>query len=144
MQKICIRRLAKEDVGQIAGIYKAITGKLPGDEFKSLLKKQAGHEGSLCNVAEVNGKVIGFMVSYTLTLGFGMEKSAWIANLGVDPDHMGQGVGEKLGRAILKRCRELGITEVHTSVQWDSTDLLSFFKTLGFDRSNFINLRKKL
>jgi hypothetical protein len=29
-------------------------------------------------------------------------------------------------------------------VRWDSTDMLSFFKTLGFDRSNFINLRKVL
>jgi hypothetical protein len=37
-----------------------------------------------------------------------------------------------------------GITNIHTSVMWDSTDLLSFFKTIGFDRSEFINLRKKL
>ncbi|PIP35560.1 MAG: GNAT family N-acetyltransferase, partial [Desulfobacterales bacterium CG23_combo_of_CG06-09_8_20_14_all_52_9] len=37
-----------------------------------------------------------------------------------------------------------GIHNVHTSVQWDSTDLLSFFKTLGFNRSNFINLSKTL
>jgi hypothetical protein len=37
-----------------------------------------------------------------------------------------------------------GVENVYTSVRWDSTDLLSFFKTLGFDRSNFINLRKVL
>jgi hypothetical protein len=30
------------------------------------------------------------------------------------------------------------------SVRWDSVDFLSFFKTLDFDRSNFINLRKEL
>ena len=30
------------------------------------------------------------------------------------------------------------------SVRWDSVDFLPFFKTLGFDRSNFINLRKEL
>jgi len=33
---------------------------------------------------------------------------------------------------------------VFTLVRWDSADMLSFFKTLGFDRSNFINLRKTL
>jgi len=144
VQKILIRNLEKQDVDQIVDICKAVTGKQPGDDFKTLLKKQIGKEGSICDVAEIDGMVIGFMVSYMLTMGFGMEKSAWIANLGVDPNYMGKGVGEKLGQVILKRCRDLGITEVHTSVRWDSTDLLSFFKTLGFDCSNFINLRKKL
>jgi ribosomal protein S18 acetylase RimI-like enzyme len=144
VQDILIRTLKEDDVDQIVLIYKAITGKQPGDDFKYLLKKQVGRRNSICHVAELDGKVIGFMVSYILTLGFGMEKSAWIANLGVAPDHMGKGVGEKLGRTIFKQCKELGITEMHTSVRWDSTDLLSFFKTLGFDRSNFINLLKKL
>ena len=34
--------------------------------------------------------------------------------------------------------------DIYTSVRWDSTDLLSFFKTLGFQRSDFINLHKSL
>jgi hypothetical protein len=34
-----------------------------------------------------------------------------------------------------------GISAVYTSVRWDSTDLLSFFKTVGFERSNYINLK---
>jgi len=40
--------------------------------------------------------------------------------------------------------KNAGIREIYTSVRWDSVDLLSFFKTLEFDRSNFINLRKVL
>ena len=84
------------------------------------------------------------MVSYILTAGFGMPKSAWIATLGVDTGCMGQGIGATLAEEILKYYRAQGIENVYTSVRWDSTDLLSFFKTLGFDRSNFINLRKVL
>jgi ribosomal protein S18 acetylase RimI-like enzyme len=57
---------------------------------------------------------------------------------------MGQGIGDSLAREIFKYCKKAGIENIYTSVRWDSTDLLSFFKTLGFDRSNFINLRKKL
>ena len=34
--------------------------------------------------------------------------------------------------------------DIYTSVRWDSTDLLSFFKTLGFQRSDFISLHKSL
>ena len=84
------------------------------------------------------------MVSYILTLGFGIEKSAWIATLGVNPEFMGQGIGKKLGEKLFDYYHAQGIENVYTSVRWDSTDLLSFFKTLGFDRSNFINLRKQI
>jgi N-acetylglutamate synthase-like GNAT family acetyltransferase len=84
------------------------------------------------------------MISYILTFGFGIEKSAWIATLGVDPECMGQGLGERLAREIFKLYKHMGISRVYTSVRWDSTDLLSFFKTLGFDRSKFINLKKDL
>jgi ribosomal protein S18 acetylase RimI-like enzyme len=55
---------------------------------------------------------------------------------------MGRGIGASLAEEIFKFYRSKGIENVYTSVRWDSTDLLSFFKTLGFDRSNFINLRK--
>jgi N-acetylglutamate synthase-like GNAT family acetyltransferase len=57
---------------------------------------------------------------------------------------MGEGIGAKLAEEIFEIYRAQGIENVYTSVRWDSTDLLSFFKTLGFDRSNFINLRKDL
>jgi N-acetylglutamate synthase-like GNAT family acetyltransferase len=84
------------------------------------------------------------MISYILTFGFGIEKSAWIATLGVDPEYMGQGLGDRLAREIFKLYKQMGISRVYTSVRWDSTDLLSFFKTQGFDRSKFINLKKDL
>jgi ribosomal protein S18 acetylase RimI-like enzyme len=93
-------------------------------------------------VAEFQGKVVGFMISYILTAGFGEAKSAWIATFGVNPNFMGQGIGASLAEEIFKFYKSEGIEYVYTSVRWDSTDLLSFFKTLGFDRSNFINLRK--
>ena len=145
MQNILIRRLEKKDIDKIAAIYSAITGQQLGGDFQSLISRLAGKDSNIiCDVAEADDKIIGFMVSYILTLGFGIEKSAWIATLGVDPDHMGKGVGEKLGQKMIQRCREMGINELRTSVRWDSTDLLSFFKTLGFNRSDFINLRKEI
>ena len=95
-------------------------------------------------MAEINGRIVGYMISYTVYAGFGVEKSAWIATLGVDPKLMGQGNGKRLAEEILEVYRQTGISNIFTSVRWDSVDLLSFFKTLGFDRSNFINLRRVL
>jgi ribosomal protein S18 acetylase RimI-like enzyme len=139
-----IRRLQIEDVEDISRIYAAIMRKPVRDDFKPLIESHATNARDACFVAEMGGKVVGFMISYVLTLGFGIEKSAWIATLGVDPDFWGQGIGADLARAVFALYKAEGITNVYTSVRWDSTDLLSFFKTLGFDRSNFINLRKVL
>ena len=142
MDKFQIRRLKVEDAETITQIYAAITRRPVEPDFKSVVAEHARSEAQACFVAEHQGKVVGFMISYILTAGFGEAKSAWIATLGVDPNYMGQGIGASLAEKIFKIYQAAGIDNVYTTVRWDSTDLLSFFKTLGFDRSRFINLRK--
>ena len=144
MDKVQIRKLQKNDADEISRIYAAITMKPVDPDFKRVVEEHAQRADQACFVAEQDSKIVGFMISYILTAGFGMPKSAWIATLGVDPSCMGQGIGATLAEEILKYYKAQGVENVYTSVRWDSTDLLSFFKTLGFDRSNFINLRKIL
>ena len=144
MDNVQIRNLQKNDADEISRIYAAITMKPVDADFKRVVEEHSQRDDEACFVAELNGKVVGFMISYILTAGFGMPKSAWIATLGVDPNFMGQDIGATLAEEILNHYKAQGVENVYTSVRWDSTDLLSFFKTLGFDRSNFINLRKVL
>ena len=144
MDNILIRKLKSEDAGEISKIYLSITKTTSVGDFRKIVAKQAQRDEDASFVAELNGKVVGYLISYTLIGGFGIAKSAWIANLGVNPKFMGQGIGEKMAKEIFKYYRNKGIKYIYTSVKWDSTDLLSFFKTLGFDRSEFINLKKNL
>ena len=144
MKNITIRKLIKEDVDQISAIYGGIIQKPVHPNFDKLIEKHAQRDEDICLVAELDGKIVGFMISYILTLGFGIEKSAWIATLGVKPEYMGQDIGKNLASKIFEYYKTEGIENVYTSVRWDSPDLLSFFKTMGFDRSNFINLHKRI
>ena len=144
MNKVQIRNLQKNDADEIIRIYGAITLKPVDPDFKRVVEEHAQRNDGACFVAKQDGKLVGFMISYILTAGFGMPKSAWIATLGVDPSFMGQGIGATLAQELFAYYKAQGVENVYTSVRWDSTDLLSFFKTLGFDRSNFINLRKIL
>jgi ribosomal protein S18 acetylase RimI-like enzyme len=144
VENMRIRRLKNEDADEVGRIYTAITRKPVSVDFKRVVADHAEREDSACFVAEIAGKVAGFMITYILTAGFGMAQSAWIATMGVSPDQMGQGIGAALAQETFDFYRSRGIENVYTSVRWDSTDMLSFFKTLGFDRSNFINLRKVL
>ena len=136
--------MSTEDVDQISAIYGGIIQKPVHPDFDRLIERHANSEEDVCLVAELDGQVVGFIISYILTLGFGIEKSAWIATLGVNPKFMGRDIGRQMATKIFEYYQSLNIENVYTSVRWDSPDLLSFFKTLGFDRSNFINLRKTI
>ena len=137
-----IRELRMEDAEDVSMIHKSIVKKSDRIDFKRIMGEQSSSSSVAGFAAEFQGRVVGYMISYILSGGFGIDKGAWIAILGVDPKFMGQGIGKSLAEEAFKYYKEQGIDNIYTSVRWDSTDLLSFFKTLGFDRSNFINLRK--
>jgi len=144
MENIRIRALEAADADDIAHIYSAIIRKPLGSDFTALIENHARNTNDICFVAEVDGRVVGFMISYILPFSFGIEQSAWIATLGVDPEFMGHRIGDTLARKIFKSYQEMGIKRVYTSVPWNSVDVLSFFNHLEFERSSFINLTKNL
>ncbi len=144
-KELKIRRITLNDAEDIQRIIRAISGDTSEIDFGKVINHNYGDEESKISIAaEINGRVAGFMISNILYAGFGLDRSAWIVNLGVDPDLMGQGIGKKMAEEIFEIYRKRGIKHIYSSVMWDSIDLLSFFKTLGFERSNFINLCKKI
>jgi N-acetylglutamate synthase-like GNAT family acetyltransferase len=144
MQNILIRSATPGDAGAMNRILSDVSKTSPRVDFGRITSGRSckGEDASL--VAEVDGKVIGFMISYVFDGGFGLERSAWIATLGVSPGFMGKGVGSLLAQELMSIYRRRSVKHLFTAVRWDSVDLLSFFKTLGFDRSDFINLGKEL
>jgi ribosomal protein S18 acetylase RimI-like enzyme len=144
MGDVVVRRMRKEDAEGISRIDAAITKTRARLDFKRIVEEEVKRAVDASFVAEVNGKMVGYMISYVTLGNFGADKCAWVAMFGVDPKLMGQGIGQKLAEEMFKFHKSEGITDIFTSVRWDSTDILSFFKTLGFERSDFINLRKIL
>ncbi len=143
--RVNIRTITEDDAEAIQNIRRAISEDDADIDSSKLIGKRVEdihRKASL--VAEVNGSIAGYMISTTLYAGFGIKKSAWIMAIGVHPDFMGQGIGLKLAEKICEIYKERGIEYLYSSVRWDSTDVLSFFKKLGFERSEFINLKKKL
>jgi ribosomal protein S18 acetylase RimI-like enzyme len=145
MDNLLIRTLRNDDAEHMERIYHSIVKTSEQIDFRRIIEEQAltGNEASSF-AAEHNGEVVGFIVSYILSGGFGLDRGAWMAMTCVDPRFMGKGIGKAMAKAMFDYYREQGIHNIYTSVRWDSADLLSFFKTLNFDRSNFINLRKVL
>ncbi len=144
VDKILIRRIREGDGEKISQISAAITQAKVKINFKEIVAMEARKAENASFVAVVGEEVAGYMISYIVSGLFGIEKSAWITMLGVDPKYMDRGIGKRLADEIFSFYKARGIKNIFTSVRWDSTDILSFFKTLGFGRSSFINLGRVL
>jgi len=137
-----IRRLESGDADDISRIQEAITKEPSTTDYHRVVEQEAKKEDRVSFVAELDGKVVGFIITYILHGGFGLETSAWIGLFGVEPKYMGSGIGKRMAKEVFDELRKMNIKNVFTSVKWDSVDLLSFFKSLGFDRCEFINLKR--
>jgi ribosomal protein S18 acetylase RimI-like enzyme len=147
MSNITIRPMEGDDISQAADIHRKVIREGLGqgtdyeieDLFKSFIKKSP----KTCLVAEKDNNVAGFIIGGIKEWGFGLERSGWIEMIEVDPKLMGEGIGKTLGEALISYFRNKEINEVYTTIKWDSSDLIAFFKSIGFEKSDFINLENK-
>ena len=147
MTDITVRSMMEKDISQAADIHRRVVREGLGQGmdyaieglFVSFIKKSP----KTCIVAEKDNRVVGFIVGCIKEWGFGVERSGWIEMIEVDPNFMGKGIGTNLGKALIRYFKDEGFKQVYTSVRWDSADLISFFKSIGFDKSSFINLEYK-
>jgi len=144
LENVTVRKLNAADADGVLRIYKSITLQSGNIDIEEVIADRALKGTDACFVAEHQGRLVGFIVSYLLTGSFGIQQSAWIPTFGVDPDFMGHGIGKKLAEAVFNYYKAKGVRNVYTSVRWYDTDVLSYLRTLGFDRSEFINLQKRL
>ena len=138
------RKLSVKDLPQVIHIQELITKTKIGPKKTSYWREQVQNDSSLSLVALDGDQVVGFIISEIMTNSFGLDQSGWIKIMGVHPKHMGTGIGQSLITQLFQQFKKKKINEIYTAVQWDAVDMLSFFKSIGFDRSNFINLYKKL
>jgi N-acetylglutamate synthase-like GNAT family acetyltransferase len=139
-----IRPLTENDFEAVSEIQEAIMKRKPGEGLKRRMHDYIKKDPEANLVAESEGKVVGFVIGGIKDWEFGVEKSGWLEIIGIHPKYMGQGIGRMLGKKLLAHFKKKNIKNIYTVARWDSGDLLAFFKSIGFDRSDFINLEKRL
>jgi GNAT superfamily N-acetyltransferase/biotin operon repressor len=95
--------------------------------------------------AEIDGKLAGFIFGEVKIWEFGRgERTGWIKVLGVDQELQGMGVGYKLGETLLDHFKKKNVRKVRTLVDWYEGDLISYFKSLGFNMLSMMPLEKEI
>jgi len=147
LNQIKIRPLTPSDLDAIVEIDRKVLGKPREDFWKKRIEMiDATRYPHSCLVAELEGKVIGFILGEVSGWEFGVPDTiGWINTIGVDPAYQQRGVAKRLGEEFIKNLKTIGVGLVYTLVSWNDWDLLKFFRAMGFARGgDMINLELKI
>jgi ribosomal protein S18 acetylase RimI-like enzyme len=147
LNQMSIRPLIPSDLDAIVEIDRRVLG-IPRQDFwkKRMELIGAARYPHSSLVAEVEGKVIGFILGEVSGWEFGVPDTiGWISTIGVDPSYQHRGVAKRLGEEFVKNMKVIGVSLVYTLVNWNDWDLLKFFRAMGFARGgDMINLELKI
>jgi ribosomal protein S18 acetylase RimI-like enzyme len=151
-KNVTIRFLGMDDLDDILRIQEKIIKEQKSNSLDRLVSLKdttvyrLQHGDPLLNLgAEIDGKLVGFVLGEVRRWEFGRgEMAGWILILGVDSEYQGMGVGRKLGATLLDHFRKKNVEKVRTLVEWHEGDLISYFKSLGFNLLNMLPLEKEI
>lgn len=139
---VSVRRMNVQDTEAVLSINEKITGRPHEAQYESRIIDALTRNPLGCLVAESAGKIVGFILGDIRGWEFAIPKSGWIEIVGVDPDYQGKGVARELIGKLGLYFRNQNVEKIMTMVNWNDGGLVSFFRSLGFERSEFILLEK--
>jgi ribosomal protein S18 acetylase RimI-like enzyme len=132
--QVRVRPLQDTDLGDITGLDETIGGEYRPGVWEMRLGYYMRRDPDASLVAELDGRVVGFMLGEVRSGEFGLEQpTGWIEVMGVDPDVRGQSIGRKLAEAMLSYFKSRGAHTVRTLVDSEMEGIGQFFEALGFE-----------
>jgi ribosomal protein S18 acetylase RimI-like enzyme len=140
-----IRPLDELDLDGIVRIDEKIGGQYQPDAWEQRVMFYVRRDPGASQVAEADGRVVGFMLGDCRAGEFGLEQpSGWIERLGIDPAYRGQDLGRRMFEAMCAHFRAEGATSVRTLVDRDDAALTGFLRAIGFGDSALTALERKI
>ena len=140
-----IRPLDELDIGAIVKIDERITGIYRPEVWERRVGYYLRRDPDASQVAEVGGRVVGFLLGDLRAGEFGIEEpSGWIERFGIDPDHRGRDLGKQMFEAICAHFRAQGAASVRTLVDRGDPAIGGFLKALGFHTGSLEALEMRL
>ncbi len=144
-KKVKIRSLTSKDLPAIIEIDRKVLGLNRPEYWKRKIELSEFRPPLASLVAEIDGKVIGFILGDVSGWEFGVpDNTGVIETVGVHPEFQRKGIARLLAEELIRSFRLNGVQTINTLVKWNDWDLLQFFHALGFKRGHRINLELDL
>jgi len=132
--EVLVRNLRPSDFDAVVQIDARSIGRRREEFFKVKLRQAVSDTGIVVSLAaEIDGALAGFLLARVYYGEFGeTERAAVMDTLGVHPDFRHRGIGSALIDQLRMNLNGLGIPTVQTQVNWNDTELITFFNNQGF------------
>jgi ribosomal protein S18 acetylase RimI-like enzyme len=138
--EIKIRRMVDADVEAVEEIDRLLFGEERVPSWPSSVENELTfYRPALGFVAEVGGKIIGFLLGDIRRRGYGIGMSGWIDMIGVHPGYQRKEIGRRLALAFWAECQRKHV-RTNVIVREDDERLIRFCTSIGFRRGKLINL----
>jgi len=128
-----VRPLDELDIAGVVRIDERITGSYKPELWEQRVMYYLRRDPLASQVAEIDGKVVGFMLADVRAGEFGLEEpSGWVERFGIDPDFRGRDLGRSLFGAITEHFRTRGVTSIRTLVDQNDQGITGFLGSIGF------------
>ncbi|HEY6957413.1 MAG TPA: GNAT family N-acetyltransferase [Candidatus Limnocylindria bacterium] len=145
MADLRIRSVTELDIEAICKIDERITGKYRPEVWDDRVIYYIRRDPDSSQVAEVGGKVVGFMLGEVRGGEFGLEEpTGWVEFFGVDPQAREKGVGRSLIEALFTGFKARGAHVARTMVAKTDTDIDAFIRAMGFAPAAVTAFEKRL
>lgn len=141
---LTIRDARPEDAAAVDRLDARITELAKPDYWREIFARFSGRPDSHILIAEVGGRLRGFIIGEVRAWEFGSPPSGWIFAIGVHPDHRLNKLGSRLFEAMCQRLRESGVKTVRTMLARDDNLNMAFFRSQGMMGGPFTQLEMPL
>jgi len=144
--KVSVRAIRMTDLDSVVGIDKTITGRDQREYYQRKLEVALNKHGVNASLAaEIDGKLVGFMMGEVLFGEYGIsDASAVIDTIGVNPEVKNHGVASELMDQFLMNMKAANVKKIYTLVNWSDFSLERFFSRHKFHPSKRICLELQL
>jgi ribosomal protein S18 acetylase RimI-like enzyme len=138
MPTVDIRIFEPQDESQVVQLWHDCNLTIPANDPRRDIALKRAQQPNLFFVAAIDRKVIG-----TVMVGYDGHRG-WINYLAVASEHRRHGIGKALMERAEMELRRLGCPKVNLQVRGTNTSVVAFYKKIGFDVEERVNMGKRL
>ncbi|UCG53246.1 MAG: GNAT family acetyltransferase [Candidatus Latescibacterota bacterium] len=138
-QDLIIRPYLEEDSVEVIALWREVfTNDPPWNDPPQVIQRKLAVQRELFLIGELRGRIVA-----TVIAGYDGFRG-WIYHLAVAPNEQRKGLGRAMMAEAEKRLKAIGCPKINLQVRSTNTDVIAFYKALGYSVEDHTSFGKLL